>query len=89
MMTLRLLTQIGSLNVIFLIENLVPLFRGREHRLRHALPNLGMGIINAFVVAILFSAITIHIIEWTRSHHWGLRAYWAMPPALKIGRAHV
>jgi len=69
---MRIGLEIISLGLIFWLEGIFPLFQGRKHRLRHAFPNLGIGLLNGLVISLGFAAVTLKIIETAEHHSWGL-----------------
>ncbi len=60
------------LAVLWSLEGLVPMFEGREHRGRHDLANLALGVFNALVVSLLFAAATLAVTTWAFESGVGL-----------------
>jgi sterol desaturase/sphingolipid hydroxylase (fatty acid hydroxylase superfamily) len=75
---MKLWVEAISLGLVFWLEGVFPLFEGRRNRFRHAIPNLGIGILNGAVISLIFSAVTIHVIHEAARHSWGLlnQIYW-------------
>lgn len=69
---MKTIVEIISLAVIFSLESLFPLFRGREKRIPHATRNIGLGVINVFVVALFFSSLLALDAAWARGRSLGL-----------------
>ena len=64
--------EVASLGVVFWLERIFPLFQERKNRIRHALPNLGIGVLNGLVISFCFSAVTLKVIQYGEGHSWGL-----------------
>lgn len=64
--------EAASLGLVFWLEGLFPLFQGRKKRLRHALPNLGIGILNGIFISLFFSTVTLNVMHFAESRSWGL-----------------
>lgn len=64
--------EVASLGLVFWLEGVLPLFQGRKNRIRHALPNLGIGVLNGLVISLLFSAVTLKAIQYGENQSWGL-----------------
>ncbi len=77
---MKLWVEIISLGLIFWLEGVFPLFQGRTHRLRHAMSNLGIGILNGLVISLGFAAATLKIIETAETHSWGLLRQFQLSP---------
>ncbi len=69
---IRPIVEIIALAFILWLEGLWPLFEGRRNRLKHALPNLGVGILNGLLIVLVFSSITVHVMSWTVESSFGL-----------------
>lgn len=69
---MKIWVEVISIGLVFWLEGLFPLFQEREHRLRHALPNLGIGILNGFAISLLFSSVTLKVMHFAESRSWGL-----------------
>ncbi|MBI4115175.1 MAG: sterol desaturase family protein [Candidatus Omnitrophica bacterium] len=54
------------------MEGIFPLFQGRDDRFRHALPNLGIGVLNGLIISLLFSTVTLKVMHFAESRSWGL-----------------
>jgi sterol desaturase/sphingolipid hydroxylase (fatty acid hydroxylase superfamily) len=69
---MKIWVEIISLGLVFWLERVFPLFQGRKRRFRHALPNLGIGVLNGLVISLGFAAVTLKVIEMAENHSWGL-----------------
>lgn len=61
-----------ALGLLWAIEGALPMFEGREKRLRHGAPNLLLGVANAGVSAAAFAAATLFVTEWARARGFGV-----------------
>jgi sterol desaturase/sphingolipid hydroxylase (fatty acid hydroxylase superfamily) len=57
---------------LWLLEGLVPMFGRRRHRLRHDAVNVGLGLINAAVVAVVFAWALVKAAQWAQDRPFGL-----------------
>jgi sterol desaturase/sphingolipid hydroxylase (fatty acid hydroxylase superfamily) len=71
-MYFRIIFYIVILGTIFLLERLFPFFKGREHRMRHAVLNWGIAFINALLFIFLFSVISKSVSEISDKYSFGL-----------------
>jgi sterol desaturase/sphingolipid hydroxylase (fatty acid hydroxylase superfamily) len=60
-------------------ETWLPFFQFRKFRIRHALHNLGIAILNTIVLGLVFGAATVWISEWTVRNKLGLLPIIGMP----------
>lgn len=79
-----LIIQVAVLALLFWLEGVFPWFMGREHRIRHAIPNISMGIINGLVISILFSMATLGMIHWAEGNSFGI-LHWLHGPSWFMG----
>jgi sterol desaturase/sphingolipid hydroxylase (fatty acid hydroxylase superfamily) len=72
----RLLFFVGSLTVLWLIENAIPLvhMRYKKSKGRHAAINLGFTLIH-FIVHTFLAVFIVLIADWTKANQFGL-VYW-------------
>lgn len=82
--TLRLLFQTAFFALIYGLEGLFPFYKNRTDRARHTLRNLSLGILNAVLVGLVFSSLTVGVIGWAESRSWGLLRLLNLSPAVKI-----
>jgi sterol desaturase/sphingolipid hydroxylase (fatty acid hydroxylase superfamily) len=61
-----------ALAALFVVEGLVPIFEHRTRRLRDAIPNLAMGLINGVFVGGLFSGAILLTTELARANGFGV-----------------
>lgn len=61
-----------ALGVLWLLEAAVPMFEGRKNRVRHGAANLGLGLANAAVAAILLAGVALLVTEVAHSRSIGL-----------------
>ncbi len=66
------LAAAAGLAFLWLLESLLPMFEGRERRVRHDASNLVLGIANAGVVAVIFAGGTLVVTEWAAARSFGL-----------------
>jgi sterol desaturase/sphingolipid hydroxylase (fatty acid hydroxylase superfamily) len=64
-----------ALFVIFLLEGVLPHYRSRTARLRHALPHVITAILNGLLTRFALAGLTITAIGWAEGNVLGL-AYW-------------
>jgi len=57
---------------IFLLEDIIPHYRGRENRLRHAFPHVLTALMNGLLTRISLTQVTIQITAWSTAHSFGL-----------------
>jgi sterol desaturase/sphingolipid hydroxylase (fatty acid hydroxylase superfamily) len=69
---MKWLVEIASLSLLYWLDWVFPLFEGRRDRLRHALPNVGTGLLNALVVSLVFSSVIVRAMELSSSNSFGL-----------------
>jgi sterol desaturase/sphingolipid hydroxylase (fatty acid hydroxylase superfamily) len=77
---LKLIVEIVALSLIFWLEGVFPLFQERRQRLRHAFPNVTLGVVNGLMVALFFSSVMVQGMHWSRENSFGLlhRLSWSM-----------
>jgi sterol desaturase/sphingolipid hydroxylase (fatty acid hydroxylase superfamily) len=61
-----------ALVVIFVLEGIVPHYRGRASRLRHALPHILTALLNGLLTRLVLAGITIRAIDWAEGNALGL-----------------
>jgi sterol desaturase/sphingolipid hydroxylase (fatty acid hydroxylase superfamily) len=71
------------LALLWTIESVAPMYVGREHRVRHGLTHLAMGLINVIVVAAPFAALVYAVCTWAEREHFGLVRRVAMPEPVR------
>lgn len=78
---LRFLVVTTVLAVIFWLEGIFPLFEGRNNRLRHAVPNLLIAVLNALFTSFFFAAVLVSAVEWASAREFGIlrRFGWPYP----------
>ena len=72
LVSVRLLLPILMLGGLWVWETLYPLFSCLQHRGRHAMRNLFIALVNAFVTGVLFGAATVFVADWTVQNQFGL-----------------
>lgn len=78
----RSIVQVVSLTLIISLEGLFPLFQLQGGRFRHALRNLGLGMVNAVIVFLFFSSLTVGAIHWAKQNRFGLLNQWQLSPVM-------
>ena len=58
---------------IFLLEDIVPHYRGRTPRLRHAFPHVLTALLNGLLTRSILAGVTLQITAWAAVHSFGLR----------------
>lgn len=61
-----------ALAVLWVLEGVAPMFLERRGRVSHTLNNLGLGVVNAIVVPLLFAAAILAVSEAARRAEFGL-----------------
>jgi len=61
-----------ALVVIFALEGIVPHYRGRTSRLRHALPHVLTALLNGLLTRFVLAGMTIRAINWAKGNALGL-----------------
>ena len=74
----------GSLGVLWSLEGLVPMFEGRRRRAHHDLVNIGLGVFNAVVVALVFAGATLAVTLWAEGAGIGLFHWLDLPRGLDL-----
>jgi sterol desaturase/sphingolipid hydroxylase (fatty acid hydroxylase superfamily) len=68
----KLLAAVFLLTLFWCWETWRPFFGHRDGRLRHAGRNLAIAILNAVVLGLLFSSVTVIVAGWTETNRYGL-----------------
>lgn len=68
-----------ALIALWTTEAIFPAFLGRTRRWSHAASNLLLGVLNAFVAAVLFGASVLAVTEWARRQPFGLLNWLEFP----------
>jgi sterol desaturase/sphingolipid hydroxylase (fatty acid hydroxylase superfamily) len=61
-----------ALVVIFALEGIVPHYRGRTSRLRHAVPHVLTALLNGLLTRFVLAGMTIRAIDWAEGNALGL-----------------
>jgi len=69
---MKLILVISVLALLYFLESIFPLFKGRKDRFKHLLPNASIAIINAFIGVFIFAFLLIQITSWSGEHSFGL-----------------
>lgn len=77
------IVEVVALALIFTLETLFPLFQGRPGRIRHALRNIGAGLLNVVVLYLVFSGLIAASAAWSRDHSFGLLNLLPLPSPLE------
>jgi sterol desaturase/sphingolipid hydroxylase (fatty acid hydroxylase superfamily) len=85
----KLIVEGISLTVIFWLETLFPLFKGRQHRFRHGFHNISMGVINGLAGTLSFSILTVYVIRLCTAHSFGLIHWQALPQSVSAAAAFI
>lgn len=73
------LTATIMLAVLWSLESVVPMFSDRTGRVRHGIPNLALGALNAVMASVVFGAAMLFVTEWARQQSFGLLHWLALP----------
>ena len=71
-----------ALATLWVIEGIVPMLVERKGRVSHALGNIGLGVLNAIVVSVVFAAAILAVSEGARRGGFGLLHALGAPPWL-------
>jgi sterol desaturase/sphingolipid hydroxylase (fatty acid hydroxylase superfamily) len=66
---------------IFLLEDIVPHYRDRTARLRHALPHVLTALLNGILTRVILAGVTLQITTWTAVHTFGMRHMLRLSPS--------
>jgi len=89
LLPVRLAIGVASLAVLLALETWRPFFPGRTARARHAVRNLGVGLLNSLVVAALFGGLLQRVSDWSTANSFGLLHRLALPPWAAVAGAIV
>lgn len=67
-----------ALIVIFVLEGIVPHYRGRTSRLRHAFPHVLTALLNGLLTRSVLAGMTIQVIDWAEGHALGLTHWFSL-----------
>jgi sterol desaturase/sphingolipid hydroxylase (fatty acid hydroxylase superfamily) len=76
------LTAAFGLVSLWLLESWLPFMKGRRQRLRHALRNLTLGLLNAAVLALLAAPLMARMASWAEHSGIGLLGLVSLPVAV-------
>jgi sterol desaturase/sphingolipid hydroxylase (fatty acid hydroxylase superfamily) len=68
-----------ALVVIFVLEGIVPHYRGRTARMKHAFPHALTAILNGLLTRCVLAGVTITAIDWANSNALGLTHVFSFP----------
>jgi len=83
----KTLILVGVLALVILLEFLFPFFKNWEGRLRHGSRNVGIGLFNGLVIALIFSTLTAWVVGRAQQAHFGLLEAFDGPLWIKTGLA--
>jgi sterol desaturase/sphingolipid hydroxylase (fatty acid hydroxylase superfamily) len=69
----------GALIIIFLLEGVLPHYRGRAGRVRHALPHVLVAIMNGLLTWSVLSGLTMQSLVWAEGRSLGLTHWFSLP----------
>jgi len=73
------LAATALLVVLWTLESVVPMYAGRNRRIRHGLTNLGLGLINTVAVALPVATLMYGVTQWARAADFGLTRWASLP----------
>jgi len=65
---------------IFLLEDIIPHYRDRTARLRHAVPHVLTALLNGLLTRFILAGVTFRITAWAAVHSFGLRHVLRLSP---------
>lgn len=80
----RLIVLISSLIILYTLELAFPFFQGRKGKFKHAVKNLGLGLLNAIIIAIFFTGTILLLSNWAEMKNIGLLHILEIPIWLEI-----
>ena len=83
----KFFVEAASLALIFSLEGLFPLFKGRQARLKHGLKNLSIGVLNGLAVSFLFSSLIVWALAWSEARSFGLLRLLSLNAAMETALA--
>ena len=63
---------VGMLVLLYFLEGIFPFYEGRKERVNHGMKNIGLGILNSLVIAVLFTAALFFIEDYTKTNNFGI-----------------
>jgi len=69
---LKLIIQVVVLSALFTLEVFIPYFAFGAGKIAHGLRNIGLGIFNGLLVALLFATLLAGVSEWSQEEGFGL-----------------
>lgn len=83
-MSIKTYITFSALLVIFLLETIFPYFKGRKNRIPHGVYNISLSLLNSVLYALLFSILTLRVMQWSLDWHLGLVYQFSLSEPLKI-----
>jgi len=65
---------------IFLLEDIIPHYRNRTARLRHAFPHVLTALLNGLLTRSILAGVTLQTTTWAAAHSFGLRPLLRLSP---------
>ena len=87
MEVIQFVVPIAVLAALWTWESLQPFFSWDDHRLRHAVRNIGLTVFNKAVTALLFSAATVLVASWATTQSIGVLNLFSISWPLKLAAA--
>lgn len=75
---------ISALVAIFLLEGLVPHYRGRAARVRHGLPHVVTAVVNSLLTKFALVFVTLAALGWAEANSFGLAQLLPFPATAKV-----
>ena len=85
LVSIRLTLPIVILAALWAWETVCPFFKLQKHRVRHAIRNLSIAIMNAAVIGLLFGTATVVASSWVVENSFGLLLFSDSFPAGRFG----
>lgn len=83
MLSMKMIIPGIAFFVFLLLESLFPLFQNRKGRWIHGVKNLFVFFVNSILISLLFSTITVIVLDYSRESDWGLSGLLHMPDGLR------
>lgn len=80
----RLILPVVLLALFWLWETWHPYFRWKTERLRHAVRNLAVALVNAALLGLLVGTATVHVADWTTRSGFGILNQVELHPAARF-----
>lgn len=80
----KLIILVILTGILFGLENIYPYFKGRTHRIKHALPNIVIAGINGIITSVFFAGLTLAVIRLAEDNSFGFLHLIHMPSYIEL-----